>query len=185
MKILLPFFFITFFSVIGNAQNTDSYTIQRLIIFNDQGEILLEQHKNGWMTPALRHNTKTGVNEGLHHLASEFGLTISTPRLAGVFMFIPEYKPESSFRQHYTCKLVDGELQLPESKLDAQWLSPHKAIDMMSLSDTKLIFAIRDMTKQVLLYPEVIWGGTFDLWKEEDKTMYKISEHFYPMADVR
>ena len=161
----------------------DTYTIQRLIIYNSSGEILLEKHENGWMTPALRHNSKVTTNEGLNNLASNFGLTITSPKLAGIFMFISD-ESQSSFRQHYVSKLVSGELNIPVGKLDAKWFLPHKAMEMMSLPDAKLIFAVRDMTDQILKYPEIIWGGTFTLWKENDKTVYKTTENFYPIGKV-
>ena len=181
-------FLISFLALLGVksfAQDTgkDTYTIQRLIIYNQNGEILLEKHKNGWMTPALRHNSKITTNKGLNNLASEFGLRISSPKLAGIFMFISEYKPQSSFRQHYVSTLMDGDLKLPEGKLDATWFKPYKAIEMMSLPDTRLIFAVRDMTEQILNYPEIVWGGTFTLWKENGKTKYKTTENFYPIAE--
>lgn len=189
MKVLRTFYLliILLFSgtnVFAQAAEVDSYTIQRLIIYNQNGEILLEKHKNGWMTPALRHSSRTTIKDGLESLASEFGLTISPPKLAGNFMFISEYKPSSSFRQHYTAKLVDGELELPNGKLDAGWFSPHKAIKLMSLPDAKLVGAVGEMTEQVLNYPHVIWGGTFTLWKENDVTIYKASEHFYSIGIV-
>lgn len=104
------------------AQETqnDTYIIQRLIIYNSSGEILLEKHENGWMTPALRDNSKVTTNEGLQSLAANFGLTISTPKLKGIFMFIADYKPQSSSRQHYASTLVAGKLKVPEGKLDAK-----------------------------------------------------------------
>lgn len=170
---------MSFAQEIGN----DSYTIQRLLIFNSKGEMLLEKHVNGWMTPALRHNSKMTTNEGLNNLASEFGLKISTPKLAGIFMFISEYKPQSSFRQHYVCNLVGGELKLPEGKLETKWFEPQIAIEMMSLPNAKLIGSVREMTEQILNYPKVIWGGTFTLWKENGVTKYRTSENFYFIAE--
>ena len=133
------------------------------------------------MTPALRHNTKETIHQGLNSLALEFGLEISVPKLAGIFMFLPEYKQQSSFRQFYKSNLINGELKVPKEKLDAQWFSPSKAIEMMSLPEAKIIFAVRDMTKQILDYPQIIWGGTFTLWKEKGKTKYKMTENFYPI----
>ena len=185
MKKVIFISFVLLLGVRSIAQEVtnDSYTIQRLIIYNEEGKILLEKHKNGWMTPALRHNTKVTTNEGLNNLATEFGLKISPPKLAGVFMFIAEYKPQSSFRQHYVTSVVEGDLILPEGKLDAQWFLPHKAIEMMSLPDTKLIFCVRDMTEHILKYPDVIWGGSFSLWKEDDLTQYKTIENFYPIGE--
>ena len=171
------------FQSFAQDSNNDSYTIQRLIIQNQNGEILLEKHENGWMTPALRHNSKFTTNEGLNNLANEFGLKISIPKLAGIFMFISDYKPQSSFRQHYTANVLVGELKLPEGKLDAKWFPPYKAIEMMSLPNTKLIFAVRDMTEHILNYPLIVWGGTFTLWKEDGKTKYRTTENFYSIAE--
>ncbi len=182
-RIFLVLFLV--YPLISFSQETenDSYTIQRLLIFNSNGEILLEKHVNGWMTPALRHNSKSATNEALKHLASEFGLEISTPRLAGIFMFISEYKPQSSFRQHYITNVTGGEVIVPEGKLDVKWFEPQKAIEMMSLPDAKLIGAVREMTEQILNYPDVIWGGTFTLWKENGITNYRTSENFYSIAN--
>ena len=180
-KILLLLLFI----LMGNSQDTnrDSYTIQRLIIFNNNGDILLEKHQNGWMTPALRHNNKLTINEGLEKLAIEFGLKISAPKLSGIFLFISDYKPQSSFRQHFIANVVDGKLVTPKSKLDAQWFSPKKAIEMMSLPDAKLIFAVRDMTQLILENPDKVWAGSYTLWKENNKTKYQISEKYYTLTD--
>lgn len=185
MKTVLLLTICLCFCLTGFSQETgnDSYTIQRLIIFNKKGEILLEKHENGWMTPALRHNTKVSINEAFYSLSSEFGLKISVPKLSGMYMFIPEYKPQSSIRQHYSCTLIEGELQLPEGKQDAQWFAPQKPIEMMSLPDTKLIFAVRDMTKKILDYPDIVWGGTFYLWKKNGVTKYKLAEDFYSLTE--
>lgn len=183
MKYFLVTTAMILFSSVMVAQSTekDSYTIQRLLLFNDKDEILLEKHPNGWMTPALRHQEKQSTNQGLYTLATDFGYEISRPKLAGIFTFIPEYKNQASFRQYYRAQMIQGQLQLPEGKIDAQWFSKEKALEMLALPDTKIIFAVRDMTQQVLNRPEHIWGGSYRLWKEAGKTKYRLSEDFYIM----
>lgn len=183
MKKFIFLSFIILFGLKSFAQETgnDSYTIQRLIIFNKEGEVLLEKNDFGWMTPALRHNSKTTIKDGLMSLASEFGISVNSPKIAGIFMFMSDYKPISQFRQHYSCNKIDGELIVPKNKKDAQWFSIRKAIEMMSLPNTKAPLVIRDMTKHVLYYPEIIWGGTFLLSKNDGKITYKTTEAFYPL----
>ena len=183
MKKTLLLTFVIFLGLKSFAQETgnDSYTIQRLLIYNQKGDVLLEKNDFGWMTPALRHNSKVTIKDGLMNLATEFGLKISSPKIAGIFMFTSDYKPISQFRQHYSSNSVDGQLKVPENKKDAQWFSISKAIEMMSLSDTKAPLVIRDMTKQLLYYPEIIWGGTFLLSKKDGNITYKIIENFYPL----
>ncbi len=55
----------------------------------------------------------------------------------------------------------------------------------MSLPGTKLIFAVKDMTEQILNYPEVVWGGTFVLWQEDGVTKYRVSENFHSLTRTR
>lgn len=63
----------------------------------------------------------------------------------------------SQFRQHFNCINIDGEeLKVPENKNDTQWFSINKAIEMMSLLDAKAPLVIRDMTKQIVYYSEII-----------------------------
>ncbi|WP_394975444.1 hypothetical protein [uncultured Croceitalea sp.] len=166
------------------AQETgkDTYTIQRLLIYNEKGEVLLEKNDFGWMTPALRHNSKASIKQGLAQLASEYNLSISSPMVAGIFMFVPNYKPISQFRQHYRCKKVDGSLVVPENKEDARWFTISKAAEMMSLPDTKAPVVIGEMTKQLLYYPESLWGGTFELSKDKTgKISHTIIENYYTL----
>jgi len=169
-------------NVSAAEESIDSYTIQRLIITNPKGEILLEKNTFGWMTPALRHNSKVTLKDGLSNLAAEFGLTISSPKIAGIFLSLSGYKPISHFRQHYRSNYRAGELKVPENRLDAQWFPINKAIKMMSLPDTKAPFSIRDMTQQILNYPEIIWGGTFLVNKKNGIFIYEAIEGFYPLS---
>ena len=170
------------FNTSAAENNIDSYTIQRLIITNEKGEILLEKNAFGWMTPALRHNSKVTIKDGLSNLAAEFGLIVSNPKIAGIFMSLSGYKPVSHFRQHYRSNYKEGILIVPKNRLNAQWFPIGKAIKMMSLPDTKAPFSIRDMTQQILNYPEVIWGGTFLINKEDGKFVYELVERFYPLG---
>ena len=184
MKKALIFITIFIFTRPIFAQETgnDTYTIQRLLIYNEKGEVLLEQNDFGWMTPALRHHTKTTIHTGLKQLAQEFNLQVTSPEIAGIFMFIPDYKPISQFRQHYTCTKLDGKLQVPIDKKNAQWFPISKAIEMMSLPETKAPMVIRDMTQQLLYDPKMIWVGTFGLSKDDTgKITHRVLENYYPL----
>ncbi len=169
------------------AQETgnDSYTIQRLIIFNENGELLLQKHVNGWMTPALRHNTKETTNEALSSLASGFGLKISTPQLHGIFMYFHSDDKKPSFRQHYSCNLIGGEIKTPEGVLDVQWFPPNTAVQKMLDPEAPIVTAVGETTKHILNYPKIIWGGSYLLVKEDgQKTESKVIENFYPIGNI-
>ncbi len=186
MKKLILLSFIIFFGLKSFAQETgnDSYTIQRLIIFNKKGEILLQKHKNGWMTPALRHNTEVTTNKGLLNLATDFGLKVSTPQLQGNFMYFHSDNKKPSFRQHYSCKLIAGESKAPKDILNVNWFPPSEAIEKMLSPKAKIVSSVGDATKQVLDYPNIIWGGSYMLIKGEGKTKSQMIENFYPIGKI-
>ncbi len=183
-------FFVIGFLLLGSlvfSQETgnDSYTIQRLIIYNPKGEILLLQHPNGWMTPALRHNTETTTNQGLRELASEYGLKISVPQLQGIFMYLHSDHKKPSFRQHYSAKWLGGEFIIPENEPIARWFPPQEAIEKMLLPESKIVDAVGHMTEHILNYPNTIWGGSYMLIKKEgEKTQSRMIESFYPIGRV-
>lgn len=183
--IILIIVFTSIQTLYSQETGRDSYTIQRLIIFNDNGDMLLQKHKNGWMTPALRHNTETTINEGLDKLASDFGLSIATPQLRGIVMYFHSDNKKPSFRQHYSCQLKSGTLKTPESMLDAKWFSPQIAIQKMLNPETKIVTAVGETTKHILNHPNSIWGGAYLLVKEEGKkTKSQIKEAFYPIGKI-
>jgi len=185
MKKLIYILLLIVGSKAAYSQDTgnDSYTIQRLIIFNKKGDILLQKHKNGWMTPALRHNIKTTTHEALSDLASDFGLKTSTPQLQGIFMYLHSDNKKPSFRQHYSSHLIDGALKVPEGMIDAQWFPPNIAILKMLDPKAKIVAAIGEMTKHILNYPNTIWGGSYLLIKNDTKkTESKVIENFYPIG---
>ncbi|WP_452222096.1 hypothetical protein [Lacinutrix salivirga] len=186
MKKLLLLSFVILFGLKSIAQETgnDSYTIQRLIIFNEKGEILLQKHENGWMTPALRHNTEVTTNKGLLNLATDFGLQVSTPQLQGIFMYFHSDNKKPSFRQHYSCKLITGELKIPESMLNVKWFSTSEAIEKILSPEAKIVSSVGEATKQILDYPNIIWGGSYMLIKGGRKTKSEMIENFYPIGKI-
>lgn len=186
MKKSLLLLFVVLFGVKSIAQETgnDSYTIQRLIIFNEKGEILLQKHDNGWMTPALRHNTEVTTNKGLLNLAIDFGLKVSTPQLQGIFMYFHSDNKKPSFRQHYSCKLIAGELKTPEGMLSANWFSPSEAIEKILSPEAKIASSVGDTTKQILDHPNTIWGGSYMLNKEGDEIKAEMIENFYAIGKI-
>ncbi|MEM6725636.1 MAG: hypothetical protein AAF598_16460 [Bacteroidota bacterium] len=182
---ILTLFLLFSGNLIAQETGNDSYTIQRLIIFNDKGELLLQQHPNGWMTPALRHNTEVTTHQALSDLAQTFGLTISTPQLHGIFMYFHSDHKKPSFRQHYSCHLIDGTLKIPEEMLGAQWFAPHEAVKKMLDPDAVIVRAVGEMTQHILEYPNSIWGGSYTLVKAEGKkTISQILENYYPIGKI-
>ena len=119
------------------------------------------------------------------NLASEFGLEVTIPQLQGIFMYLHSDNKKPSFRQHFSAKLIGGKLKIPDGVIDVKWFSPKKAIIKMLNPDAKIVTAIGEMTKHILIYPEIIWGGSYLIIKKVGKkTESKVLENFYPIGRV-
>lgn len=164
------------------VKKADNYTIQRLLIFNDKKEILLERGRNGWMTPSLRSNENQSLKEGLDSLAKLIGITIKIGRLAGVYTYkfkdLPDHK-EVSYRTHYTAKYLGGELIQPKQPdREYKWFPVKTATDSISNE------ALKAETNQIIKFPKTVWGGSF-LYTYKDGKLegIKMTEDFYSLSE--
>ena len=195
MKNILALAFILIGTQFVSAQDTtkttkkqeiikkaDNYTIQRLLVFNDKKEILLEKGRNGWMTPSIRSNENQSLKEGLDSLAKVIGITVKFGRLAGVYTYkfngLPDHK-EVSYRTHYTAKYLGGQLIQPKQpNREYKWFSVKTATDSISNE------ALRAETKQIIKFPKSVWGGSF-LYSYKDGKLegMKMTEDFYLLSE--
>ncbi|HID8536170.1 TPA: NUDIX hydrolase [Stenotrophomonas maltophilia] len=160
----------------------DDYTILRLLVTDDQGRLLLEHNRSGWMTPAVRANRKQSVQEALRQLATELGLQVSPFTLAAFYSYrFNEDPPDPthdavSFRQHYRASLRSGQPPATTAEKQYRWVSRDEAASLIGMQ------ALRMETVQVLDHPETLWGGAFELSFKGDKaTGTKLIEPFYPL----
>jgi hypothetical protein len=161
-------------------KRADNYTIQRLIIFNNKKEILMEKYWGGWQTPALRSNQNQSLKEGLDSMATAIGISIEPVKLAGIITYkyegLPDHK-EVSYRTHYTAKYKSGEPIKTKDK-EYHWLSIKEALEKISME------ALKIETTQIVNHPKVVWGGSFLLTYKDDKLQtLKLVEDFYPLTD--
>ncbi|MEE9378708.1 MAG: hypothetical protein V3V33_11820 [Candidatus Lokiarchaeia archaeon] len=176
---LILFFLLT--SIIGFSQNQSvsptNQTIIRLTIIKDN-KILMRETGYGWMTPAIYFKGKQNVHEILDSLSGVYGIKISPPKLNGLFTYKYEFKPTADFRQLYTAKYESGDLKLIVGKEKICWMPIEEAL--LKLGST--VKSLEGMTKQVLEYPETIWGGSFVIDKDANwKLTSRVEENFYPL----
>lgn len=166
---------------VENTEAIDNYTIQRLIVFNDKKEILMEKNSFGWMTPALRSNQDETVKEGLNNLVSKMGISIDSIRLAGLFTYkfqgLADHPAHVSFRTHYTARYKGGALVQPKDK-EYKWLPVNEAVEKIGME------ALKTETAQIIKFPKIVWGGSFLLvFKDGKMESSKMLEELYPLTE--
>ena len=165
------------------TKKDDNYTIQRLMLYNKAGNILMEKNAYGWMTPALRSNENLSLQEGLNELAKKMGFEMAPISLCGIFTYkfegLNDHVGHVSYRTHYKAKVKSGAVLQPTDKsIHYEWLTEKQAQDSIGHPALKAEFS------QMIKHPDKIWGGSFlCIFKNDKLENIKQTEAFYSLHD--
>ncbi len=154
---------------------THNFAVHRLIILNDNNEILMCREKQVWATPSYVYKDRQYIKESLDSLAKAYGLEISAPKLRGQFSYKYDYHPYATLRHYYVARYSKGAVKLPAGLDEVRWMPIDKAIKANTVT------SIREITQQILRFPEKIWGGSFLVSQEGDEHPTTMVEAFYPL----
>jgi len=184
MKNVMPFVLVLF-SMVSCAQEqeeeqghwnpTHNFTVQRLIILNDQGEMLLGRQDHVWASPALIFDERLYSNESMENLAKKYGIQIDQVELHGYFGFKYEYHPFATRRAYYTAKYVSGKEKIAEGDHEVGWFPIEEALAKINVT------AIQQITQQIVMHPNTVWGGSFMVYRDGENHPTKMVEPFYAL----
>jgi len=149
----------------------------RLLVFNDENQLMVVKIKNTnfWVTPGVYNTNKALTNNNLHKLAAEYGITITSPDLRGVFTLQNKKTNKSSNRHFFNVKVNGGNIEKPESIEEIKWLSLNEAMQLITFPHINMLL------NQTANYPKVVWGGTILRYKEGDILKSKMVKVFFPL----
>ncbi|MEL1264163.1 hypothetical protein [Pseudoxanthomonas putridarboris] len=160
----------------------DNYTTQRLLVFNDRGEVLLQSNAMGWSTPGQRFDTRLSLRASLDSLAGKYGIRIENVALAGMLTYEYGFTTALSTRTHYMARIAGGEPKAPDGTRELRWFSRDEAIAAISADSQKSPPSFVQMTTRMLREPGTIWGGAFHVWQEGDAYRSRVVEPMYPLG---
>ncbi len=169
-------------SGIAVAKKADNYTIQYLLVFNDNKELLMMKNKLGWHTPVIRSNEPLAIREAMTGLAASIGLTIQDIRLAGLYTHkfegVPDH-PEVCFRSHYTARYVSSGIRQPQQgETTYHWVPVKDCLEKFHFE------FLRQQTAPILKDPKKVWGGTFLIsWDGDTYKGSKVLEDIYVLSE--
>lgn len=183
MKYLLITFFIACFSFVnaqeevseGHWDPNSNFAVMRLIVINDNNEMLLLLDENVWAPPSFIFRERQYIKEGLDSLSAAFGIVTSPPKMHGYFGFKYDYHSQATTRSYFMATHVSGEIKVPKPYKTVEWVPVNEALERISVT------AIQQITKQIIYYPNIVWGGSFMVSHTEKDHPTKIVEHFYPL----
>ena len=172
--VLLALF--TLFSSLVFAKD-DISTFHRLLILNEKNELLMAkiEDKDFWVTPGWYQDKELTVPHGSNKLASDFGLTVSSPKLKGVFTLKNQEGEIFSIRNFYVVKVESGKLQTPKMIDKVEWMAIDDALEKLTFPH------IRILSQQIFDHPNQVWGGSIRRFKSGDEYKAKLEGGFYPL----
>ncbi|WP_299896691.1 nuclear transport factor 2 family protein [uncultured Aquimarina sp.] len=176
VAILLTIQFTNAQSKIDEDRNT---SVISLVILNDNGDVLIKKATIGWITIGAFYEKRHTINEVIDSISNKYGVSILKPNLKGVFTYKYDFNNSLSVRQVYVAKSTTNDL--PTNKnVEFRWAPKEEAIEKFKST----IPSLGEMIAQVIEYPEVVWGGSFLIKKENKKKTSTITENFYPISDA-
>lgn len=159
----------------GSAEHNDFH---RLLIFNEKNQLLVVKIKNTdfWVTPGLYAANNDSINNRLHHLAAEYGMTLTQPQLRGQFILKNKKTDESLIRYFYTAHINKYQPKIPGVIDLIKWLPVTEAMDLITFPHIKLL------SKQVIDHPDSLWSGTVLRFKENSDYKAEMVKPFYKLA---
>lgn len=154
---------------------THNFTVNRLIVLNDNDEILMGMEDSNWYSLVYLHDRRQFVNEALDSLATAYGIKISPPELRAYVSYKYEYHPYATLRGYYVARYLSGTPKPAGQDTEMRWIPIAEVIELTPVESMKMI------TKQVLSAPDTLWGASFMVYEVGEEHHTRLVEGFYPL----
>jgi hypothetical protein len=170
-------------SEIPHYLRKDNFTVLRVIIMNDEDQILMAGGKDWWGMPYVNFSNRQFLKEAIDSMAMEHGIEVSDIELKGQFCFKYDYKPNMTFRNYYVAQYKSGEIKLPKNTLEdefekIEWVDRQDAIERNGNT------GIREITRHILNNQDAVWGGSFMVSHTETDHPTELVGGFYPLTKI-
>ena len=159
----------------AHQQPTHNFTVQRLILLNDQNEMLMVREQQVWVPPSYVFEQRQSLKQSLDSLALSYGLEIKQIELKGQFSYLYDYHPHATMRNFYMAKYASGQLKTPAGMDEAKWVPIEQAIEMNTVT------SIKQSIRQIIENPQTIWGASFMVSHVGDEHPTQLIEPFYAL----
>lgn len=159
----------------GHTEPTHNFTVKRLLILNDNNEVLMGKEAGNWYTPSLIYSDRQYLQEALDSLANAFGVSISTPKLHGYFSYKYEYHPYATLRAYYIAYYDQGAIKATGPMTEVKWMPVDEAISATPVESMKQCIT------QILQHPDTLWSASFMVFRKGEHHHAKMEGDFYPL----
>ena len=173
-RMIFLMLFIGIYTLSFGQSKTDNYSFFKLIVTNEQGEILLVGSNEELEVTGSRYNDTLSIKEFNNWMGDRMGIKIKNIRLRGLLTFHYDWRSNPTLMHYYTAEYESGELVLPEGCEKIEWVDIKKTADFISYDEMNRII-------QKINECEYLFGGSFRIWKDPitEKRKSEFIEPFY------
>jgi hypothetical protein len=161
-------------SCLVGQDKKDNYSFFKLYVTNDKDEVLLVKWEGQWEIAGNKYNESLSIKEFLSKMAADIGITISDPKLVGMFTQKWQGSNPPTIMHYYKVKYSGGDLKVPSDCTDIKWFTFDDAIKIIPYP------IMISMMKEIKKNPGKVVGAAFERFKDANNiTQYKTIEEFY------
>jgi len=130
---------LSLLSVISFAQNSGNPHFFKVIIQNEQKEILLIKYEGAWEVPGSRYKGSKIITEFVEDMGQKHGVVIDDIQLKALITFHYEIRDYPTMMFYFKAEYKSGELIIPSWGEDVAWFSLEKAYEVIPFPEMNYI----------------------------------------------
>lgn len=156
---------LSFVSFVSFAQNSGNPHFFKLIIQNEQKEILLIKYEGAWEVPGSRYKGSKTITEFVEDMGQKHGVVIDDIQLKALVTFHHEIRNYPTMMFYFKAEYRSGELIIPSWGEDVAWYSLEEAYEFIPFPEMNYI--LKNISETDLL--QGAFKITYDIENEERK----------------
>lgn len=145
--------FLLFFPLAIFGQNEGNSHFFKLIVLNENNEILLINFDGSWEIPGARYSSNNTIPNFVDKMADDHGITIEKTNLEALVTFHHQVRDFPTMMFYYRAQYVSGNLVTPSWGEDVKWFSFEKAYALIPYEEMNYII------KSIFAEKEFITGA--------------------------
>jgi len=169
-------FFLLFTPFVLFSQNKGNSHFFKLLVFNQNQEILLIKFDGSWEIPGSRYSDNSTIPVFLDSMGDDHGIKINKSKLSALVTFHHEIRKYPTMMFYYSAQYVSGDLSTPSWGQDVKWFSIKKAYELIPYQEMNYII------KSIISENSLLTGA---LIIEYDKASSKRTGSFRIIDDLK
>lgn len=178
-KIILLILFLV--STLSYSQKSSpNYSFFKLLIVNENSDILLVNWNGKWELPGLKYNSELSIKNFIGDMTMKMGIDdYENLKLNGIFSFYYEGRKKPTIMNYYSLKYVSGKIIPPPNCTEVKWSSYEDAMISIPYEDMK------EIIKYIHEENCSVYGGTVKKYIKKDSQEKKVifTEPIYKLSD--